>query len=81
MSLYSMEEFGSSAVENFPGKTLNIKKNMEKLQQEELTKILQKHSAAFAGSILIRKVLTLRLASIISILRKTIDQSNNLKEG
>eukprot|EP00253_Pinus_taeda_P021297 PITA_21297 len=48
MSLYSMEEFGSSATEIFPSKTLNIKKNLEKSQQEELTKILQKHSTAFA---------------------------------
>eukprot|EP00253_Pinus_taeda_P003083 PITA_03083 len=48
MSLYSVEEFGSSTIENFPGRTLNIDKNLEKLQQEELTKILQKHSAAFA---------------------------------
>eukprot|EP00253_Pinus_taeda_P020317 PITA_20317 len=48
MSLYSMEEFGSSNIEIFPGKTLNINKNLEKSQQEELTKILQKHSTAFA---------------------------------
>eukprot|EP00253_Pinus_taeda_P010530 PITA_10530 len=48
MSLYSMEEFGSSAIEIFPGKTLNINKNLEKSQQEELTNILQKHSTAFA---------------------------------
>ena len=48
MSLYSMEEFGSSTIEIFPGKTLNINKNLEKSQQEELTKISQKHSAAFA---------------------------------
>ena len=32
MSLYSMEEFGSSTVEIFLGKTLNINKNLEKLQ-------------------------------------------------
>jgi len=43
-----MEEFGSSTIEIFPGRTLNINKNLEKLQQEELTKILQKHYAAFA---------------------------------
>jgi hypothetical protein len=43
-----MEEFGSSAVEIFLGKTLNINKNLEKSQQEEITKILQKHSTAFA---------------------------------
>eukprot|EP00253_Pinus_taeda_P012294 PITA_12294 len=48
MSLYSMEEFGSSATEIFPDKTLNIKKNLGKSQQEELTKILQKHSTAFS---------------------------------
>jgi len=48
MSLYSMEEFRSFAVEIFPGKTLNINKKLEKLKQEELTKILQKHSTAFA---------------------------------
>eukprot|EP00253_Pinus_taeda_P019757 PITA_19757 len=48
VSLYSMEEFGSSATEIFPGKTLNINKNLEKSQQEEITKILQKHSTAFA---------------------------------
>eukprot|EP00253_Pinus_taeda_P013839 PITA_13839 len=48
MSLFSMEEFGSSAIEIFPRKTLNINKNLEKSQHEELTKILQKHSTAFA---------------------------------
>ena len=48
MSLYSMEEFGSSIVEIFPSRTLNINKNLEKIQQEELTKTLQKHYAAFA---------------------------------
>jgi len=48
MSLYSMEEFGSSVVEIFPGKTLNINKNLEKLRHEELIRILPKHSAAFA---------------------------------
>eukprot|EP00253_Pinus_taeda_P004662 PITA_04662 len=48
MSLYSMEEFGSSAIEIFPCKTLNINKNLEKSQQGELTKILQKHSTKFA---------------------------------
>jgi len=53
MSLYSMEEFGSSEVEIFPGKTLNINKNLEKLQQEELTKTLQKHSTAFAWEYMI----------------------------
>eukprot|EP00253_Pinus_taeda_P019760 PITA_19760 len=48
MSLYSMEEFGSSTIEIFPGETLNINKNLEKSQQGELTKILQRHSTAFA---------------------------------
>eukprot|EP00253_Pinus_taeda_P031239 PITA_31239 len=48
MSLYSMEEFGSSTIEIFPRKTLNINKNLEKSQQEELTKILQKHYTTFA---------------------------------
>eukprot|EP00253_Pinus_taeda_P014076 PITA_14076 len=48
MSIYSTEEYGSSAVEIFPSKTLNINKNLEKLQQEELTKILQKKYATFA---------------------------------
>eukprot|EP00253_Pinus_taeda_P014788 PITA_14788 len=48
MSLFSMEEFGSSAIEIFLGKTLNINKNLERSQQGELTKILQKHSTAFA---------------------------------
>ena len=48
MSLYSMEEFGSSTIEIFPGRKLNINKNLGKLQQEELTKTLQKYSAAFA---------------------------------
>jgi len=43
-----MEDFCSSTIEIFPGRTLNINKNLEKLQQEELTNILQKHSAAFA---------------------------------
>eukprot|EP00253_Pinus_taeda_P008796 PITA_08796 len=48
MFLYSMEEFGSSAIDIFLGKTLNINKNLETSQQEKLTKILQKHSTAFA---------------------------------
>ena len=30
MSLFSMEEFGSSAIKIFPGKTLNINRNLEK---------------------------------------------------
>jgi len=40
MSLFSMEEFGSSTIEIFLGKTLNINKNLERSQQGELTKIL-----------------------------------------
>ena len=48
MSLYSMEEFGSSTIEIFPGKNLNINKNLEKSQQEKLVKILQRHSSAYA---------------------------------
>jgi len=48
MSLFSMEKFGSSTIEIFPVKTLNINKNLETSQQGELTKILQKHSTAFA---------------------------------
>ena len=48
MSLYSMEEFGSSIVEIFPGKTLNINNNLEKLQHEKLIKKLQQHSSAYA---------------------------------
>ena len=48
MPLYSMEEFGNSVVEIFPGKSLNINKNLEKFQQEELIKTLQKHSFAYA---------------------------------
>eukprot|EP00253_Pinus_taeda_P017525 PITA_17525 len=55
MSLYSMEEFGSSNIEIFPGKTLNINKNLEKSQQEELTKILQKNSTAFAWEYTVMK--------------------------
>ena len=43
-----MEEFSSSTIEIFPGKTLNINKNLEKSRQEGLTKILQNHSTAFA---------------------------------
>ena len=48
MSLHSMEEFGSSMVEIFPGKTLNIKKKLEILQHEKLMKKLQQHSSAYA---------------------------------
>ena len=48
MSLYSMEEFGSSTIEIFPGRTLNINNNLEKLQKEKLIKTLQQHSTAYA---------------------------------
>ena len=48
MSLYSMEEFGSSTIEISIGRTLNINNNLEKLQQEKLIKTLQQHSAAYA---------------------------------
>ena len=40
MSLYSMEEFCSSTIEIFPGKTLNINKNLEKYEKEKMVKIL-----------------------------------------
>jgi len=43
-----MEEFGSSTIEIFTGRTLNINNNLEKLQQEKLIKTLQQHSAAYA---------------------------------
>jgi len=43
-----MEEFGSSTIEILLGKTLNINRNLERSQQEKLTKLLQKHSTAFA---------------------------------
>ena len=43
-----MEEFGSSTVDFFPRKTLNINKNLEKLQEENLIKTLQQHSSAYA---------------------------------
>ena len=46
MSLYSMEEFGSSTIKIFPRRTLNINNNLEKLQRENLFKTLQQHSAA-----------------------------------
>ena len=48
MSLYSMEEFGSSTVEIFLGKTLNVNNNLEKIQQEKLIKTLQQHSSTYA---------------------------------
>ena len=48
MSLYFMEEFGSSTIEIFPGRTLNINNNLDKLQQEKIINTLQQHSAAYA---------------------------------
>ena len=48
MSLYSMDKFGNSSIEIFPGKTLNINKNLEKSQQEGLIKILQRHYFSYA---------------------------------
>ena len=48
MLFRSMDKFGSSTIEIFPGKTLNINKNLEKSQQEELVKILHRHSSAYA---------------------------------
>eukprot|EP00253_Pinus_taeda_P030524 PITA_30524 len=48
MAIFSMEEFGSFSIEIFPGKTLNINRNLESSQQEKLTKLLQRHSTAFA---------------------------------
>ena len=48
MSLYSMEEFGSSTIEISPGRTLNINNNLEKLQKEKLINTLQQHSVAYA---------------------------------
>ena len=41
MSIYSMEEFGSSTVEIFLGRKLNINNNLKKLQWEKLMKTLQ----------------------------------------
>ena len=43
-----MEEFGNSTVEIFLGKSLNINKNLENLQQENLIKTLQQHSSSYA---------------------------------
>ena len=43
-----MEEFGNSTVEIFPGKSLNINTNLERLQQEKLIITLQQHSSAYA---------------------------------
>src|ERR1700733_1527298 len=48
MYLFSMEEFGSSTIEIFPGKTLNINRNLERSQQEKLSILLKRHSTAFA---------------------------------
>ena len=48
MSLYSMDKFCSSTIEIFPGKNLSINKNIEKSQQENLVKILQRHYSTYA---------------------------------
>ena len=79
MSLHSMEEFGSSTVEIFPGKTFNINKNLEILQQEKLIKTLQQHSSAYAWEYTNMKELVLRLVYITSILRKIVNLLDNLK--
>ena len=76
-----MEDFGSFAIEIFPGKTLNINKNLEKSQQGELTKILQKHSTAFAWEYTDMKGIDPKTAFTPSTLRKTVDQLDNIKEG
>ena len=76
-----MEEFGSSTIDIFPGKTLNINKNLERLQQEELTKILQKHSAAFAWDYNDMKGIDPKTCIHHITSRKTVDQSDNFKEG
>ena len=55
MSLYSMEEFGSSTIEIFPERALNINKNLEKLQQEKLIKTLQQHFVAYAWECIFMK--------------------------
>ena len=75
MPLYSMEEFGSSKIEFFQGRTLNINNNLEKLQQEKLINTLQQHFAAYT------KELVLRLVYITSTLRKIVNLSDNLREG
>lgn len=48
ISLHSMEKFGNSSIEIFPGKTLNINENLEELQKNQLVEILQKHSSTYA---------------------------------
>jgi len=48
LSLHSMEKFGNSTIEIFPGKTLNINNNMEEFQKKELIRMLQEHSYSYA---------------------------------
>ena len=48
VSLLSMEKFGNSSIEIFPGKTLNINENLEELQKNQLVEVLQKHSSSYA---------------------------------
>jgi len=48
VSLLSMENFGNSLIEIFPGKTLNVNENLEELQKNQLVQVLPKHSSAFA---------------------------------
>jgi len=76
-----MEEFGSSTIEIFPGKTLNINKNLEKSQQEELTKILQNYSTTFAWEYTDMKGIDPKTCIHHIYIEETVDQSNNLKEG
>lgn len=81
ISLFSMEEFRSSAIEIFPGKTLNINKNLERSQQGELTKIVQKHSTAFAWEYTDMKGIDPKTCIHHITSTKTVDQSDNLREG
>ena len=60
MSLYSMEKFGNSTIEIFRGKSLNINKNLEILQQEKLIKTLQEHSSAYAWEYIDMKGISLK---------------------
>jgi len=48
MDLHSMENFGNSLIEIFPGKTLNINDNLEESQNQQLIKMLQEHSSTYA---------------------------------
>ena len=40
VSLLSMEKFGNSSIEIFPGKTLNVNENLEDIQKKQLIEIL-----------------------------------------